>query len=78
MLEGFTSKGLRVIAFATKEISANHLTMKRDEIEHNLKFLGFLVLENKLKSDTDSVILRLLDAKIACKVISGDNILTTV
>lgn len=60
MIEGFTNKGLRVIAFAAKDISENHSIIKREEAEQNMRFLGLLVLENKLKSDTASVILSIL------------------
>jgi cation-transporting ATPase 13A3/4/5 len=53
-------KGLRIIALAYKnEMQKNKeelLEMSRDEIENNLNFLGFLVFENKLKSDTKEVI----------------------
>jgi cation-transporting ATPase 13A2 len=43
-----------------------------------LIFLGLLVLENKLKEDSAENILVLKNACINCKIISGDNVLTTV
>lgn len=82
MLDQFTNQGLRVIAIATKVINfdtrTTRSTMKREEAEKDLEFAGLLVLENKLKPDSGSVISRLKAAKVACKIISGDNILTTI
>ncbi|EAR89099.1 E1-E2 ATPase family protein (macronuclear) [Tetrahymena thermophila SB210] len=76
LLNEMTNKGLRVIAFGYKEIQDKE--SHRDAIEQNIQFLGIFVLENKLKVDTADVIKRLQNGNILCKVISGDNLLTTI
>jgi len=56
ILETYTSKGYRVIALSVKMM--NNLTSstlkecKRDLIECDLNFLGFIIMENKLKEPT--------------------------
>ncbi|KAL4468761.1 hypothetical protein ABPG74_005264 [Tetrahymena malaccensis] len=76
LLNEMTNKGLRVIAFGYNEIQDKD--SHREVIEQNLQFLGIFVLENKLKVDTADVIKRLQNGNILCKVISGDNLLTTI
>jgi len=53
VLEVYTKEGFRVIALATKPLpDMNYqkaMAIPRNEIESNLKFLGLLVMENKLK-----------------------------
>jgi len=82
VLEGKSLQGFRILGLAYKEISekekGNFLTAKREEIENSMNFLGFLVLENKLKKDSRVSLLRLNEAGLKIKLISGDNILTTI
>jgi cation-transporting ATPase 13A3/4/5 len=52
--------------------------MNRDEIENNLNFLGFLIMQNKLKSATVKSILELNEADIRTIMGTGDNILTAM
>lgn len=40
--------------------------------------MGLLILENKIKEDSGENILILKNAGINCKIISGDNLFTTV
>ena len=60
ILEQYTDKGYRVIAFATKPMAKyNYMKIQRanrDVIERDLQFLGFLIMENKLKSATSGTI----------------------
>lgn len=55
-LEVYTRKGYRVIALGVKFMEDTSYikiqTTKRDDVERDLHFLGFLVMENKLKSVT--------------------------
>jgi cation-transporting ATPase 13A2 len=55
-LEVYTRKGYRVIALAVKFLENTSFlkvqTTKREQVENNLHFLGFLVMENKLKPVT--------------------------
>ena len=50
--------------------------MSRDEVEKNLNFLGFLIMQNKLKSATIKSIFELNQADIRTIMATGDNILT--
>lgn len=72
MLDNYTYNGLRVIGLAQREM-AN----QGDDAESNFEFLGFFMLENRLKPDTPNVIQQLSEANLAIRVISGDNALTT-
>jgi len=50
--------------------------MTRDEVEKNLNFLGFLIMQNKLKAATIKSIFELNEADIRTIMATGDNILT--
>ena len=56
ILEIYTNKGYRVIALSVKMMnnlsSSEVKDTKRDEIECDLNFLGFIIMENKLKGAT--------------------------
>ena len=82
LLAYYTHRGFRVIACATKHIfKLNWLKvqkMKREEVESNLEFVGFIIFENKLKDTTTDVIGELMDANIRTVMCTGDNILTAI
>jgi magnesium-transporting ATPase (P-type) len=48
-------RGLRVLGLASKELKS-YEQITRADAERDMEFLGFLVLENKLKNDTKGVI----------------------
>lgn len=50
----------------------------RDQIECDLHFLGFVILENRLKPDTIDIINSLMAANIRTVMVTGDNILTAL
>ncbi|XP_052854792.1 polyamine-transporting ATPase 13A3 isoform X2 [Drosophila gunungcola] len=82
-LSSFAKKGYRVIAIAFKALAhkMNYTKIQRltrEEVESNLEFLGFVILENRLKPDTAKVINALNSAKIRTIMITGDNILTAM
>lgn len=52
--------------------------LKREQVESNLRFLGLIIFENKLKPGTTPVIKSLRNAHMACRMITGDNPLTAV
>ena len=52
--------------------------MSRHQAESNLKFLGFILFENKLKPSTTKVIDELARADIRKTMCTGDNILTAI
>ena len=78
----YTSDGYRVIALATKVLpeltyrKAN--TLKRQDVENNLIFLGLLVMQNKLKDESASVIETLNECNIRTVMATGDNIYTSI
>jgi cation-transporting ATPase 13A3/4/5 len=46
--------------------------MKRDDVEQNLLFLGFIVFENKLKEGTTTVVHQLNQANIRQVMCTGN------
>src|SRR5438046_3185349 len=82
MLDFYTHHGYRVIALAAKSLPNISLKraqrMKRQEVESDLVFLGFIVFENKLKPSTPGVLAQLRDARIRRVMCTGDNILTAI
>ncbi|XP_061493617.1 probable cation-transporting ATPase 13A5 isoform X1 [Rhineura floridana] len=81
-LEHFTSQGFRVIALAHKELSvgkgADLDNLERDKVESGLTFLGLLIMENRLKSETKSVLEELSGARIRSVMVTGDNLQTAI
>ncbi|EAR86806.2 E1-E2 ATPase family protein (macronuclear) [Tetrahymena thermophila SB210] len=73
-------KGFRIIAMAHRQLNSRDEGKQspRESLEKQLNFLGFLIFENKLKDDTSEAIQSLKEAQIECKIISGDNPLTTL
>ncbi|CAE6439084.1 unnamed protein product [Rhizoctonia solani] len=82
MLSYYTKHGYRVIALAGKSIEGlswlRAQKMKREQAESNLKFLGLIVFENKLKPGTAPAIQTLRDAHLVCRMVTGDNPQTAV
>lgn len=83
LLNKYTSCGYRVIALAHKNLSKKIKwttieRMKRDEIETDLIFVGFLILLNRLKPETTHIIEELQAANLRTVMITGDNIMTAL
>lgn len=83
VLNDYTSKGYRVIALAHRKLWSKIKwmdveRMKRNEIETDLIFDGFLILSNCLKAETTNVIEELHAAKLRTVMITGDNIMTAL
>ncbi|TMW45112.1 hypothetical protein DOY81_009808, partial [Sarcophaga bullata] len=79
----FAKQGYRVIAMAYKKLNPKINFTKvqrlaRENVECDLEFLGFVVLENRLKPDTTEVIGALTKAEIRTIMVTGDNILTAL
>ncbi|XP_018404242.1 PREDICTED: probable cation-transporting ATPase 13A3 [Cyphomyrmex costatus] len=81
-LEQFTKQGFRVIAIgrrATISKGSEEISkLSRETIEQDLDFLGLIILENRLKQPTASVITELREANIRVIMITGDNIQTAI
>lgn len=54
------------------------MNVSREKVECNLKFLGLLIMENKLKSQTTGVIEILKDCNVRTVMATGDNVLTAI
>ncbi|MCQ2820408.1 MAG: HAD-IC family P-type ATPase, partial [archaeon] len=81
LLTDYTSKGLRVLAMAYKEINKTveeAQSITREEVESDLYFLGLILVQNKLKEPTAKTIETLNKADIKMAMATGDNILTAI
>ncbi|KAG8905466.1 hypothetical protein FRB99_008907 [Tulasnella sp. 403] len=82
LLAYYTKRGYRVIAIAGKSIEGlswlKAQKMKREQAESDLRFLGLIIFENKLKPGTTPVIHTLRAAHITCRMVTGDNPRTAV
>uniref|UniRef100_A0A8C5WUX1 ATPase 13A5 n=1 Tax=Laticauda laticaudata TaxID=8630 RepID=A0A8C5WUX1_LATLA len=65
-LRRFTAQGFRVIGLAHKE-----LELPQGALESGLTFLGLLVMENRLKSETRPVLQELRQARIRSVMVTG-------
>lgn len=81
----FTRNGGRVLALAYRYLSAESElgqakinNLKREEVEADLIFAGFLVLQCPLKDDAMSSVRMLNESSHRCVMITGDNPLTAV
>lgn len=82
-LNFYAQQGYRIIALAYKSLDRKMTYPKiqrisRDKVESELEFLGFVILENRLKPGSEKVIKILNDANIRTIMVTGDNILTAV
>lgn len=76
-LKQYTKKGFRVLAMAwkslDKKVTWHHVQkISRENLEFDLKFLGLLVMENRLKPQTTPVITQLNKADIKTVMITGN------
>ena len=81
----FTRKGSRVLALAYKHLSTDQELgsgkineLKREKVEAQLNFAGFLVLHCPLKDDAKSSVQMLNESSHRVVMITGDNPLTAV
>ncbi|XP_040205475.1 probable cation-transporting ATPase 13A4 [Rana temporaria] len=80
VLNQYTIQGFRVIGMAYKNLDINEDAkvemLRREEVEHDLFFLGFLIMENSLKPETKPVLHELKTANIRTIMVTGDNLQT--
>ncbi|CAO3563385.1 unnamed protein product [Mortierella alpina] len=81
-LSYYTHKGYRVIACASKSLPnltfVRSQRIKREQVECELTFLGFIIFENKLKPTSAPVITTLSNARVRQVMCTGDNALTAI
>lgn len=88
VLENHSKKGLRVLACATKILDEEEILFNLNDMENEknfrqnfecqLKFLGFVILANKLKPVTTSIIKVLNDSNSKIIMATGDNPYTSI
>jgi cation-transporting ATPase 13A1 len=76
----YAKQGYRILALAYGDDPLIPLTVntKREEVEKNLNFCGFAIVETPLKNDTSKYIDELKSAEYEIAIITGDHHLTTV
>jgi len=72
-LEELTSKGLRVIAFAYKDVKSQEI--KKKDIS-NLTFVGFIALKDPLRKNTKKAVEICIKAGMKPIIVTGDHLLT--
>ncbi|XP_069583235.1 probable cation-transporting ATPase 13A4 [Ranitomeya imitator] len=81
-LDDCTVQGFRVIGLACRSLQKEDLPKSfdtdREIVERDLTFLGLLILENRLKTETSSVLQELSEANIRTVMVTGDNLQTAV
>ncbi|KAI9751064.1 MAG: hypothetical protein M1815_001393 [Lichina confinis] len=82
LIDFYTNRGYRVIACATKHIPklswVKVQKLSRSEAESDLRLVGFIIFQNKLKPRTTGTIDELSRAGIRKIMCTGDNILTAI
>ncbi|OCT80682.1 hypothetical protein XELAEV_18027496mg [Xenopus laevis] len=81
-LDFYTAQGFRVIGLAHRFLKKERLPaiqhLERDVVEVDLIFIGLLIMENRLKPETNRVLHELSEAKIRNVMITGDNLQTAL
>ncbi|XP_078491913.1 polyamine-transporting ATPase 13A3 [Ciona intestinalis] len=81
VLKSYTQQGFRMIGMACKDISLTWLKAQKIErraVECDLKFLGLIALQNKLKPQSKGALEKLDTANIRSVMVTGDNLLTAL
>lgn len=76
----YSRRGARVLALATKELgkleSKTVREIKREDVECDLEFAGFLIISCPLKTDSKNAIKEIVKSSHKVMMITGDNPLT--
>ena len=72
----YSEQGLRILTLAYRKI--NEIPEKLDDCENNLIFLGFLLLNNPIKPESEIIINKLKTNGVDCNMITGDNLFTAI
>ena len=79
ILNLYSNQGLRVFALSFKLLKMHYLQsekLARESVEHDLIFLGFFIVKNKLRPRTKRTIDILTDVEIKSLMSTGDNVFT--
>lgn len=74
----YAATGHRIIGCASKNLTTDFTCRAREDVESNMKFLGFIIFENKLKRRTLPTLAELKAAGLKMSMVTGDNILTSI
>lgn len=72
----FASKGMRVLAFAKKEMPANTNDISHDDVKSELVFLGLQAMIDPPRAEATAAVAACLSAGVRVKMITGDHALT--
>ena len=81
ILNKLAKSGYRVIACGSRPLKCSYrnlFKLEREKVESNLQFIGFLIMENKLKPISKQIISTLTEAGVRNIMATGDNILTAI
>lgn len=81
VLDNYSKNGFRVLACASRPLQISFKNVhkyERDSFEKDAYFLGFLIMENKLKTRTLEIIDKLQFANVRTIMVTGDNALTAI
>ena len=81
ILNGYASKGFRVLALSGKLMKMNNfkaLSIDRNKLETKMIFLGLIIVQNKLKPATIPTLSVLSECRLKILMATGDNILTAI
>ena len=79
ILSLYSNQGLRVFALSFKLLKMHYLQsekLARESVEHDLIFLGFFIVKNKLRPRTKRTIDILTEVEITSLMSTGDNVFT--
>ena len=77
----YARHGYRIIAMAYKQLAElpdDDKDAIRPQLESGLTMLGLIVLENKVKPETQPTLAELQAAKVRCVMVTGDHVVTAV
>ena len=74
----WSQKGYRILALAYKDNEMLQYNTKREELEKDLNYSGFVILETPLKEEVNKYFKELINAKYGICIITGENLLTTI
>jgi len=75
-VQTFTNQGLRVLAFARKQVSPQQQQIDHDHLHHGLTFLGLQGMIDPPRADAIAAVKTCQSAGIQVKMITGDHALT--
>ena len=73
----WAKEGYRILALAYADNEKFDYNTKREDLEKNLMFCGFAIVETPLKPTVNKYITELIKAKYGVCIITGDHLLTT-